>query len=284
MASPQQQQNINQLKFLQSQLAGQQAGLPGFATPQGQVMSPAQAAAAGAPPAQAAQFANIPAQPQPAQLNRAQKQQQIGANVAAALKAPAPGKGKAVAALVGGVAATPQAQQQLTTSQQVRIIAREAQKYFRGAARNGNDFLSGLSTPGDIWFPVLVLLVLLFVIVPVAGADGKLHTRLSWLWLALIGQAHVVGEVLTSPIPAALSYNNPYSVPGGQVPGTPGLTNQQKCAASGGTWQGVNATEGKCTYATPPGPTSHGSGSVPQTVIAQPLYTGNATLTFEDYL
>lgn len=290
MPSPQQQQNINQVNFLRSQLAAQQAGVPGWATPQGSTMTPAQAAAAGAPLGQAAQFNQPPPPPgqapQPQQLNRKQKQSQIAANVQAALAAPAPGKGKAIAALVGGVAQTPQQQQQLTTSQQARIIAREAQKIFRTATRNGSDFLGGLSTPGTVWTPVLVLLVLLFFIVPIAGADGKLHTRWGWLWLVLVGQAHVENEVLVKPTPATgATTSGVVPFPGNQIPGppTPGLTNRQRCEAAGGVWHGINDTEGSCSLpASTGGPT--GSGSIPRNIIAQPLYTGNATLGLEDYL
>lgn len=293
MPSPQQQQNINQLKFLQSQLAAQQRGVPGFATPAGSTLTPAQAAAAGAPVGMAAQFnqpppPQAPGQPiQPAQLNRKQKQQQIGANVAAALAAPAPGNGKAVAALVGGVNATPQQQQQLTTAQQARIIAREAQKVFRTATRNGSDFLSNLSTPGDVWFPVLVLLVLLFFIVPVAGADGKLHTRWGWLWLVLVGQAHVINEVLTKPTPASgatTSSSVPSPGPQNPYPGALGSCDcpplQQPCANA------KRQADGSCDCCQPiyPGGIPIGSGGVPRNIIAQPLYTGNATLGLEDYL
>lgn len=299
MASLKQQQKVAQLKFLNSQLAAQQRGVPGFATPQGSTLTPAQAASAGAPVGMAAQFApgqqptqvvpgaNVGATPPIAQaLNRQQKLAQIPQNIQQALQKPAPGKGKAVATLVGGVANTPQQQQQLTTSQQARIIAREAQKVFRTATRNGSDFLSNLSTPGDVWLPVLVLLTLLFFIVPIAGADRKLHTRWGWLWLVLVGQAHVENEVLVKPTPATgATTSGVVPFPGNQIPGppTPGLTNRQRCEAAGGIWHGINDTEGSCSLpASTSGPT--GSGSVPRNIIAQPLYTGNATLGLEDYL
>lgn len=306
MASLKQQQKVAQLKFLNSQLAAQQRGVPGFATPQGSTLTPAQAASAGAPVGMAAQFApgqqptqvvpgaNVGATPPIAQaLNRQQKLAQIPQNIQQALQKPAPGKGKAVATLVGGVANTPQQQQQLTTSQQARIIAREAQKVFRTATRNGSDFLGGLSTPGTVWMPVLVLLVLLFFIVPVAGADGKLHTRWGWLWLVLVGQAHVQGEVLTKPTPASAAttsgnvpppFGSQFIPPPGTPPTTNKLPNGQCPPGYSPNPDKRNPNAPDCVYGPPTGPSPQGSGGIPQNIIAQPLYTGNATLGLEDYL
>lgn len=275
MASAKQQQQIKQLNaFMQSQQRAQAVGLSAWATPVGQTMTPAQAAQAGASPALAAQFTPgaPPVAGQP--LTRQQKQAQIGANIANALKPPAPGTGKAIAAVIGTQPRPVKAQ--LTTRDIAVVVAKEMQKYLRTTGRQTNDFLSNLSTPGDIWTPILILVALMFVLVPVAGKDGKSHTRLIWLWMVLTGSAHVVGEVLQPLTASSAPFVNPYSVPGNQIPGQSGQTNQQKCQASGGTWQGVNETEGKCVYSSQ---TGSGQGGIPQT-----NFHGNATLTLEDYL
>lgn len=46
--------------------------------------------------------------------------------------------------------------------------------------------LAGIPTPGGILFPLVVLLVFFFLLVPVSG-----HTRAVWLWMVLSGNAQV---------------------------------------------------------------------------------------------
>lgn len=52
------------------------------------------------------------------------------------------------------------------------------------------DSLGRVSTPGSIFLPIAVLLILFLLLLPVNG-----HTRIEWLWLALVGDAHLSGEV-----------------------------------------------------------------------------------------
>lgn len=224
MPSPQQQQNIANLKFLQSQLSAQQAGLPAFATPQGANLTPQQAAQAGAPVGMAAQFGGQPPPPQqPVQSqpqNRQQMLAQMRGNIQQALQKPSGGKA-AFAALVTNVKNQPTQQTQLTTQQQTRLIAQEVARYFKGAAQQGSNFLSNLSTPGDIWFPIAVLFVLLFILVPVKGQDGNAHTRLMWLWMVLTRSAHVVGEnTLPTPTASGVSYSNIFNPLTPNIPGS----------------------------------------------------------------
>lgn len=58
-----------------------------------------------------------------------------------------------------------------------------------------------------------------------------------------LGNVNILGSTI--------SQQQQKSTPGNQLPNvpgkvTPGMTNQQKCQALGGTWQGPNQTEGKC--------------------------------------
>lgn len=49
-----------------------------------------------------------------------------------------------------------------------------------------NRFLAAIPTPGDIWTPFFILLILFLIIIPVKG-----HSRLYWLWLVIVGHAHI---------------------------------------------------------------------------------------------
>ena len=46
-----------------------------------------------------------------------------------------------------------------------------------------------LPTPGSLAFPLIILLVFFFLLIPVNG-----HTRFVWLWLAMTGQAEISGS------------------------------------------------------------------------------------------
>jgi hypothetical protein len=46
--------------------------------------------------------------------------------------------------------------------------------------------IASVPTPGDIWFPLILLLLFFFILILYNG-----HTRLQWLWLVLTGNAGV---------------------------------------------------------------------------------------------
>ena len=60
---------------------------------------------------------------------------------------------------------------------------------------NSRSSLENIPTPGSLVFPLIILLVFFFLLVPVNG-----HTRIVWLWLVLTGNAEVSGA---SPQPNA---------------------------------------------------------------------------------
>jgi hypothetical protein len=73
--------------------------------------------------------------------------------------------------------------------------AEERQKTLLGLAEGLRDktsetggkaasFLSALPTPGSLWFPLALLLIFFFILIPYGG-----HTRLQWAWLVLTGNA-----------------------------------------------------------------------------------------------
>lgn len=49
--------------------------------------------------------------------------------------------------------------------------------------------LEDIPTPGSLIFPLIILLVFFFLLVPVNG-----HTRIVWIWLVLTGNAEVAGS------------------------------------------------------------------------------------------
>lgn len=56
-------------------------------------------------------------------------------------------------------------------------------------ASNFWDSIGRWATPGTIFLPVSILLIFFFVLLPVNG-----HTRMEWLWLAMIGHARIKGS------------------------------------------------------------------------------------------
>lgn len=54
--------------------------------------------------------------------------------------------------------------------------------------------LGSIPTPGGITLPLVILLVFFFLLLPVNG-----HTRLTWLWLVLSGNAMISGGSLGTP-------------------------------------------------------------------------------------
>jgi hypothetical protein len=58
----------------------------------------------------------------------------------------------------------------------------------RDTAGGAWDWIGRIAIPGSIWLPIAILLLFFFLLLPVNG-----HTRAQWLWLSLIGQAHIEG-------------------------------------------------------------------------------------------
>jgi len=285
------QQNINQLKFWNSQIAQQRQGLPGWATVGGEEYTPASAAAAGATPAQAAQFGKPPAGAPPSgvppgatpggvppggvppsPLNRQQRNQAIHQNIAALKLTPPPqGKGpRGILQALQNIPATPGQPPQTSARLQAKLIAREVGRYMRSAGNGTANYLDTLPIPGGVWTPVLILLVLLFVLVPIKGADGKSHTRLGWMWMAILGQAHIENEQLITPTPATTQYNNPFALPPSQSPSI--------CSDTLPCPQGYTCILGTCvpvaTGPTFPSPVLPG---VPNPLNPGPLFPGLST-------
>lgn len=57
---------------------------------------------------------------------------------------------------------------------------------LQNRAQIANSWLANIPTPGDVWVPFFILLILFLIIIPVKG-----HTRMMWLWLVIIGHAHI---------------------------------------------------------------------------------------------
>lgn len=86
---------------------------------------------------------------------------------------------------------------------------------LRERGRQLNRRLGGMPTPGDVWTPFFILLALFLLIIPVNG-----HTRLMWLWLVLLGGAHV---------------------------STPFMSQQQVFEGAGGSTSGTSTVSGPIT-------------------------------------
>ena len=84
-------------------------------------------------------------------------------------------------------------QQQRTNVNDTRQIMRGISGGFRAVnlalrqqGQQLNRRLGGIATPGDVWTPFFILLALFLIMIPVNG-----HSRLLWLWLVILGGAHV---------------------------------------------------------------------------------------------
>ena len=114
--------------------------------------------------------------------------------------------------------------------------------------------VESLPDPGGIVFPLLVLLVFFFLLIPVNG-----HTRAMWLWLVLTGNA-------------SIGQGSGASVSGGPVTGLPigqtaGAVQSSVNAAAGGvqnTVQGPAASFQQILQSTAQG--AAGSGNVQQAI------------------
>jgi hypothetical protein len=75
------------------------------------------------------------------------------------------------------------------TRQRARAAWQGALNGARGIVSRASGRLAPVPTPGDIWFPVAVLLVLNVFLIPIKGADGTILTRAGWLFQAITGNA-----------------------------------------------------------------------------------------------
>ena len=76
------------------------------------------------------------------------------------------------------------------TSQAVKAAKKTVDDTVSRVAKTGKEAWDGIArvaTPGSIFLPVSVLIVLWLLLLPVNG-----HTRIEWLWLALTGNAQLV--------------------------------------------------------------------------------------------
>lgn len=80
--------------------------------------------------------------------------------------------------------------------------------------RRWNQRLSRIPTPGGMWLPIVVLLVLWLTIIPENG-----HTRLNWLWRVYMGDA-----ILTVQNQKQLAPPKPPTTRKGKVPQIPDVT------------------------------------------------------------
>lgn len=67
--------------------------------------------------------------------------------------------------------------------------AKGAYESSKQVVKSADVSLGKLPTPGQVVFPLIILLVLFLIIVQVAG-----HSRLEWLWMVITGQAFVSGD------------------------------------------------------------------------------------------
>ena len=77
-------------------------------------------------------------------------------------------------------------------------------------ARNTGVTIERLPSPGSVMLPLLVLGIFFFLLLPVNG-----HTRLTWLWLVVTGNAST-GGAAQAPIFSELNINAPAIINPGQ--------------------------------------------------------------------
>lgn len=100
-------------------------------------------------------------------------------------------------------------------------LADKALQASKGAASGAGIRIANMPTPGDITFPLILLVLFFFILITYAG-----HTRIQWLWLTLTGNAYVTDQTAgaiaggpSSPMVAALPvvttgngmYGSPFS-------------------------------------------------------------------------
>lgn len=112
-------------------------------------------------------------------------------------------------------AMTAQKQEQSAFDASAKATVSAAKSIVRGTGVR----LAGIPTPGGITLPLVILLVFFFMLVPVNG-----HTRMTWLWLVLSGNAMISGGTLGESGGAAAAPTSGDSVGGAAGPITvPGL-------------------------------------------------------------
>jgi len=93
--------------------------------------------------------------------------------------------------------------------------------------------IANVPTPGDIWFPLMLLILFFFILILYNG-----HTRLQWLWLVLTGNAGVgQNPGGSSSGNFGTNGNNGNSTVGGSSSGNFGGSGEISPAQSGDTGQ-----------------------------------------------
>ena len=94
-------------------------------------------------------------------------------------------------------------------------------------ARNTGVAIERLPSPGSVMLPLLVLGIFFFLLLPVNG-----HTRLTWLWLVVTGNAST-GGAAQAPIFSELNINAPAIINPGQAAHVPTMNTSSGLTFSG---------------------------------------------------
>ena len=94
-------------------------------------------------------------------------------------------------------------------------------------ARNTGVTIERLPSPGSVMLPLLVLGIFFFLLLPVNG-----HTRLTWLWLVVTGNAST-GGAAQAPIFSELNINAPAIINPGQAAHVPTMNPSSGLTFSG---------------------------------------------------
>ena len=94
-------------------------------------------------------------------------------------------------------------------------------------ARNTGVSIERLPSPGSVMLPLLVLGIFFFLLLPVNG-----HTRLTWLWLVVTGNAST-GGAAQAPIFSELNINAPAIINPGQSAHLPTMNTSSGMAFAG---------------------------------------------------
>jgi hypothetical protein len=142
---------------------------------------------------------------------------------------------------------------QQTTIGKIGNLKNQASEKYGDYLRAGNQYVSGLPTPGGIATPLIILIIFLFILIQIGG-----HTRLQWLWLVLTNNAFVGGGSNTSTSSTSTSTTN-------GAFGTFGNTNNQQ-----------NTSNQQNSIALPQQPTTpiYPSGTGSLTDVVQPAGFG----------
>lgn len=79
-------------------------------------------------------------------------------------------------------------------------LADKALQASKGAASGAGVRIANMPTPGDVTFPLILLVLFFFILITYAG-----HTRLQWLWLTLTDNAYVTDQTVGTPLAGAIA-------------------------------------------------------------------------------